>query len=138
MQGMAITRQGFEELAEGMSMHNGATPDGQFVVGLFTDMDGRGKGYIADRGAFAPVEVPGSASTAIWDVNPSRVMVGEFTDSAGKVRGFYYDGQAFGSVDVSGARATRLRGINAGGDLVGAFVDAAGRTHGFLAQWVAD
>jgi probable HAF family extracellular repeat protein len=136
MHGMSVTRRGFEGLAEGMSMHNGATPDGRLIVGLFTDMDGRGKGYVVDRGAFSPLEVPGAASTAVWDVNPSKVIVGVFTDSAGVVHGFQYDGQAFGRVDVSGARATRVFGINAAGNMVGAFVDAAGRTHGFLAQWV--
>lgn len=138
MHGMSIARRGFNALAEPASMHNGATPDRQLVVGLFTDMmDGRGKGYIIDRGRFSPLEVPGSSSTALWDINPSKVMVGVYTDTAGVVHGFQYDGQVFGRVDVAGARVTRVFGINAGGDMVGAFVDAAGRTHGFLAQWAA-
>lgn len=138
MHGMVVTRRGVEALAEPASMHNGATPDGQFIVGLFTDMmDGRGKGYIVDRGVFSPFEVPGSSFTAAWDVNPSRVIVGAYADTAGVVHGFQYDGQVFGRVDVAGARATRVFGINAGGDMVGAFIDAVGRTHGFLAQWAA-
>jgi uncharacterized membrane protein len=138
MHGAVLSRRGFDALPESMSMHNGATPDGKLIVGLFTDMvDNRGKGFILDRGTFSRLEVPGSASTAAWDVNPSRVVVGNFADSAGVVHGFQYDGQTFGRVDVAGARATRVFGINAHGDMVGAFVDAAGRTHGFLAQWVA-
>jgi uncharacterized membrane protein len=135
MHGMLRSRRGFDAIEEAMSMHNGATPDGRFIVGLFTDMDNRGKGYTVDGGRFTPFEVPGAASTAAWDVNPSRVIVGVFQDSAGAFHGFSYDGQAFGRVDVPGARATRIFGINEGGDMVGAFVDDAGRTHGFLAQW---
>jgi uncharacterized membrane protein len=136
MHGMLHSRRGFDAIDESMTMHNGATPDGRFVVGLFTDMmDNRGKAYVFEDGRFMPFEVPGAASTAAWDVNPSRVIVGVFQDSAGVVHGFSYDGQAFGRVDVPGARATRVFGVNAGGDMVGAFVDDAGRTHGFLAQW---
>ena len=138
MHGAVLSRRGFDALPEAMSMHNGATPDGNLIVGLFTDMmDNRGKGYILDRGRFSTLEVPGSASTAAWDVDPSGVVVGVFTDNAGVVHGFQYDGQTFGRVDVAGARATRVFGINAHGDMVGAFVDAFGRTHGILAQWIA-
>jgi len=136
MHGMLRSRRGFDAIVESATMHNGATPDGRFVVGLFTDMmDNRGKGYIFESGRFTPFEVPGASFTAAWDVNPSRVIVGVFQDSAGAFHGFSYDGQVFGRVDVPGARATRIFGINAGGDMVGAFVDGAGRTHGFLAQW---
>ena len=39
MHGMSISRRGWDEIPEGMSMHNGATPDGKLIVGLFTDMD---------------------------------------------------------------------------------------------------
>ena len=45
MHGMSISRRGWDEIPEGMSMHNGATPDGKLIVGLFTDMDNKGKGY---------------------------------------------------------------------------------------------
>jgi probable HAF family extracellular repeat protein len=137
MHGMAVSRRGFEEIAESRTMHNGATPDGKFIVGLFTDMaDNRGKGYTYDGITLTPFEVPGAALTAAWDVNPSGVIVGVYQDSAGRFHGFRYDGQAFASVDVPGSRATRVFGINAGGDMVGAFVDAAGRTHGFLATLI--
>lgn len=138
MFGMAVLRRGFERITQPASMHNGATPDGQMIVGLFTDMmDGRGKGYIVRRGVFSTLEVPGSASTAAWDVSPAGVIVGNYRDSAGAFHGFQYDGQAFGRVDVPGATATRVFGINPHGDMVGAVVDASGRTHGFLAQWAA-
>jgi uncharacterized membrane protein len=136
MHGMSISRLGFDEIAEVASMHNGATPDGQYIVGLFTDMmDNRGKGYILDNGRFTPFEVPGSSNTAAWDVNAARVIVGVYRDAAGAFHGFTYNRQGFRSVDVPRATATRVFGINDSGNLVGAYVDPAGRTHGFLAQW---
>lgn len=136
MHGMLRTPRGdFEAIPEGMSMHNGATPDRRLIVGLFTDMDGRGKGYLIDRGRFEPFEVPGATSTAGWDINQAGIAVGVFRDGAGRFHGFQYDGTEFLSVDFPGATATRVFGINAGGDMVGAYVDTAGRTHGFLAQW---
>lgn len=136
MRGMSVSRRGFDAITEHASMHNGATPDGRTIVGLFTDMmDGRGKGYIIRNGAFSVLEVPGSTQTAAWDINPSGLVVGVYRDAAGAFHGFQYDGQAFGRVDVPGATATRVFGVNPHGDLVGAFVDAGGRTHGFLAQW---
>jgi probable HAF family extracellular repeat protein len=134
MHGMAVTRRGFEAIAEATTMHNGATPDGRLIAGLFTDMmDNRGKAYLFDGRRFTPFEVPGASFTAAWDINPGRVVVGVYRDGAG-FHGFTYDGESFGRIDVPGATATRVFGINAGGDLVGAYVDAAGRTHGFLAQ----
>ena len=138
MHGMVASRHGFDAISEPASMHNGATPDGRLIVGLFTDMmDGRSKGYLLDRGRFSPFEVPDSSFTNAWDINPAAVVVGDYRDRAGAFHGFQFDGQAFGRVDVPGAAATRLRGINAHGDMVGFFVDTAGRTHGFMAQWVA-
>lgn len=134
MHGMAVSRRGFDAIPDATTMHNGATPDGGLIVGLFTDMmDNRGKGYLYDGRRFTPFEVPGASFTAAWDINPGRVVVGVYRDGAG-FHGFTYDGQSFGRVDVPGATATRVFGINAGGDLVGAFVDGTGHTHGFLAQ----
>ena len=138
MFGMAVSRRGFEQITEPMSMHNGATPDGQTIVGLYTDMvDNRGKAYIIRRGTFSPLEVPGATQTAAWDVNATGLVVGVYRDAAGAFHGFHYDGQAFGRVDVPGATATRAFGVNAQGDIVGAFVDISGRTHGFVAQSVS-
>src|SRR5262245_49198679 len=54
MHGMFRGPRGFDAINESMSMHNGATPDGRFIVGLFTDMDNRGKGYTFERGRFTP------------------------------------------------------------------------------------
>jgi len=138
MFGMSVSRRGFDRTTEPMSMHNGATPDGELIVGLFPDIaDGRGKGYIIRRGAFSAFEVPGSAQTQAWDVNPAGLIVGVFRDNAGAFHGFQYDGRTFGRVDVPGATATRVFGVNPRGEMVGAFIDTAGRTHGFVAQWMS-
>ncbi len=139
MHGMMLSRAGFEDIPEEMSMHNGATPNGRLIVGLFTDMmDNRGKAYFVDRGRFKPFEVPGATFTAGWDVNPAGVAVGNYRDANGRFHGFQFDGTTFGDVDFPGASATRVFGINAGGDMVGTYVDAAGRTHGFIAQWAPE
>lgn len=138
MHGMSISpRDGGEELAEGMSMHNGATPNGKLIVGLFTDMDGRQKGYFVDRGVFESFEVPGATLTAGWDINQDGVAVGAFRDSAGRFHGFRYENGVFEQIDFPGATVTRVFGINARGDMVGTYTDAAGRTHGFLAHLTA-
>lgn len=136
MHGMTVSpRYGLDAIPEGMSMHNGATPDGRLIVGLFTDMDGRGKGYFVNRGRFEAFEVPGATFTAGWDINQAAVAVGVYRDSAGRFHGFQFDGTEFGTIDFPGATATRVFGINAGGDMVGSYVDVSGRTHGFIAQW---
>ena len=136
MHGMIVSpRYGFDAIPESMSMHNGATPDGRLIVGLFTDMDGRGKGYLVERGRFQPFEVPGATFTAGWDINQAGIAVGVYRDNAGRTHGFQFDGSTFGQIDFPGATITRVFGINAGGDMVGNYVDMAGRTHGFIAQW---
>jgi probable HAF family extracellular repeat protein len=126
--------QGFSAIDMGMSMHNGATPDAEYVIGLFMDTDGRNKAYVMEHDKLSALEVPGALSTNGWDVNPSRVVVGVYTDAAGAVHGFEYDGRAFTRIDAPGAATTRVFGINDRGDVVGNFVDTAGRTHGFVAQ----
>ena len=104
MHGMMISRHGVAELPEEMSMHNGATPDGKLIVGLYTDMmDGRGKGYLYEGGTLTPLEVPGSTSTAAWDINPAGAVVGIFNDASG-AHGFTFDGVQFTHINVPGAR----------------------------------
>jgi uncharacterized membrane protein len=135
MFGMIRRPHGFDAISESMSMHNGATPDARLIVGLFTDMDNRGKAYTFESGRFIAFEVPGATFTAAWDVNASRMIVGVYQDAARMFHGFLFDGRTFARVDAPGATATRVFGINNHGDMVGAFVDAGGRTHGFVAQW---
>lgn len=133
MHGMMF-RRGFSAMDMGMSMNNGGTTDGRYIVGFFTDNDGRTKAFVVDGGRFSALEVPGALGTNAQDMNPSGVIAGVYTDAGGAVHGYEYDGRSFTRVDAPGATATRVFGINEQGDLVGIFVDTAGRTHSFLAQ----
>ena len=136
--------RGPSEINAFASMNNGATPDRRRIVGLWTNMmaegGARGEGYIIDDGEFTSFVVPGSTSTAAWDVNPAGDIVGVYTTHAGTksdpfvFHGFVRSGDDYVSVDVPGATATRAFGINPRGDVVGSYVDASGKTHGFLAR----
>lgn len=137
MRGVAMDARdqaGFEEVDAFASMTNGATADGQLLVGLYTDMDkNRGRGYVVSGGTFIPFDVPASTFTAAWDVNARGDVVGVFRD-AGGVHGFLWADLRFRAINYPAAAATRTFGINARGDMVGAYTDAAGRIHGFVAS----
>jgi uncharacterized membrane protein len=141
MRGMTINSRDPVQVTEVeafASMHNGVTPDGKLIVGLFTEMDTmRGRGYLLAGDVFQPFDVPGSTFTAGWDINPAGNIVGVFRDAAG-FHGFLWQKDAFVSVDYPGATATRAFGINPGSDIVGTYIDASGRTHGFLATKTPD
>jgi uncharacterized membrane protein len=118
------------------SMHNGATPDGSRIAGLYNDLtNGLRHGYLLDRGRFMPFDVPDSTLTEAWDINPQGDVVGAYRDSSGRFHGFLRneDGQ-FTSVDFPGSTNTGARGINARGEIVGWYVDAGGTRHGFVAR----
>lgn len=117
------------------SMHNGAAADGGLIVGLYTDMDtNRGRGYLLYGGTdFIPFDVPGSTSTAAWDVNPSGVVVGVYRDASNVPHGFVWSGLQFESIDFPGALSTRAFGINSRGTIVGNYTEAGGRIRGFVA-----
>jgi uncharacterized membrane protein len=133
MRGIMIDRSGPSEIDEFASMNNGATPDGRRIVGLWTNMmTGRSEGYVIDDGEFTSFVVPGSASTAAWDVNPGGEITGVYSNATG-VHGFVRRGDEYVSIDFPGATATRAFGINARGDVVGSYV-IGGRTFGFLAR----
>ena len=116
------------------SMNNGATPDGNHIVGLYTDMmTGLTHGYTIDYGTFAAFDVPGSNLTNAWDINPESEIVGAFRSTNGKVHGFLRSSAGdYSNIDFPGAMATRAFGINPASDVVGAYVDAVGETHGFV------
>jgi uncharacterized membrane protein len=163
MKGIIMRGRRHSEIDAFASMHNGATPDRRRIVGLWTNMmaEGgpRGEGYIIDDGEFTSFVVPGSNSTAAWDVNPAGDVVGVYRTGAGTaldpfvVHGFVRSddgrdrddesedddgsdnvrGVRYQSIDVPGAASTRAQGINARGDIVGSYVKA-GKTFGFLAR----
>lgn len=122
MRGAQMGQHGYEETDTFASMHNGATPDRRLIVGLYTNMmEGRSEGYVIDDGVFTPLLVPGSTSTAAWDVNPVGEIVGVYGDETG-IHGFVrLAGGEFVTLDAPGATATRAFGINARGDIVGVY-----------------
>jgi uncharacterized membrane protein len=148
MRGIAITGDGVTEIEQFASMHNGSTPDGRRVVGLWTNMmAGRREGYVIDDGVFRSFVVPGSSSTSAWDVNPAGDIVGVYRTGAGTPaapfvlhgfvrhdRGSSESDVTYSSVEVPGASSTQALGINARGDIVGSYV-LGGKTHGFVARW---
>jgi probable HAF family extracellular repeat protein len=135
MHGMQWTAEGFSAIDLPASMNNGPSPEGNRIVGLYTDMMNHGHGYIIDKGAFTSFDVPESNSTAAWDMNPSGEIVGVYADAANHVHGFLRaSDEEYLSIDFPAASATRAFGINARGDIVGTYVDAAKQAHGFLAE----
>ena len=139
MYGMMRTAAGYTALNIQNSMNNGATPDGNRIVGFHMDMAGLFHGYLIDYGTFTPFDVPGSNLTQAWDMNPEGNIVGVFRDTSGKFHGFVESSDAvlsrsgeFSPIDFPQATATRAFGTNPRGDVVGAYVDAAGKTHGFV------
>ncbi len=133
MHGMVYSDGAYTQLNVPASMNNGATPDGNTIVGLYTDLTtGLTHGYFVREGNFQPFDVPRSNFTQAWDINPARNVVGLFQDTAGKFHGFLLSGGAFTSIDYPGAIATRAFGINPGGAVVGSYLDSGGKTHGFL------
>ena len=133
MKGIVISRDGSREIEQFASMNNGATPDRRRIVGLYTNMmEGRQEGYLIEDGVFTPLLVPGSLSTAAWDMNTGGEIVGVYRNATG-FHGFVLGEDGYASIDVPGATATRAFGINSRGDVVGTYV-AGGKTHGFLAS----
>ena len=116
------------------SMHNGGTPDGRHIVGLYANMDaGRGEGYLISDGQVTPLLVPGSLFTAAWDMNARGDVAGVYVSADNRFHGFVLTEAGYTTLDFPGAAATRAFGINARGDVVGHYV-LGGVTRGFLAR----
>ena len=117
------------------SMHNGATPDGTTITGLYNDMaTGLSHGYFLVNGDFQAFDFPGGNWTQSWDINPSGETVGQFRDSSGQFHGFLLAQAMFSTVDPQGRLiAAATVGINPAGVIVGWYTDASGHTHAFVA-----
>jgi hypothetical protein len=116
------------------SMNNGATPDGHTIVGGWTDLTvGHTHGYVVQNGQFQSYDVPGSASTFAWDINPTGSFVGVYHSD--RNHGFVQPsgGSAPITIDPPNSVATTAFGINPGGSIVGQYTDTSGHMHGFLA-----
>jgi hypothetical protein len=135
MHGMLRDKDGFSAIDMAMTMHNGATPSGHRIAGLFTDA-GKGRAYVLENGVFTPFDAPNSFSTAAWDMSPSGTIVGLFQDAAlpHPTHGFVLERGQFTTIDYPGSAYTDISGINASGDLVGKFRETAtGPFHGYVA-----
>jgi probable HAF family extracellular repeat protein len=116
-------------------MHTGATPDGNTIVGLYTDMTmmpAVTRGYVLRNGNFEPFEAPDSTFTEAWDINPDGKIVDEFQDGAGMFHGFLRIGSEYTVIDFPAATGTHAQGINPQGAVVGMYTDTNKLTHGFL------
>ena len=137
MRGVIIGKHGASEIDAFSSMNNGATPDLGLIVGFwFNMMDNKTQGYMIENGVFTSFMVPGSSSTAAWDVNPDGAIVGVYNVGT-TVRGFLKTGETYTTIHYPGSTATRAFGINAKGDIVGNYA-AGGVTRAFLAREVEE
>ena len=114
------------------SMNNGGTSEGHTIVGMDMMM-GRNRGYVVRDGKFQPYDVPGSTTTAIWDVNPSGAFVGVYRTT--RNHGFLQlpDGSAPITIDPPNSVNATALGINFVGAIVGQYTELGGRLRGFLA-----
>ena len=133
MRGIVIRHGVITELDKFGSMNTGGTPDGERIVGFYSNMaTNRVEGYLIDDGEFTPLVVPGSTITRAFDINPAGEIVGVYVNPPGVFHGFALMDGSYVSIDVPGATATRAWGINARGDIVGVYATTDGKTHGFL------
>ena len=134
MRGIMVSREGYSELDVHASMHNGATPDGRTIVGLYMNMDAgdRQEGYRIDDGVFTALVAPNSNFTAAWDINPAGDIVGVYRSLDNKFHGFLLRDETYTTIDFPNASATRAFGINARGDVVGNYF-LGGKTYGYVA-----
>ncbi len=128
MYGVTITAAGTIVGTPSFSMNNGASPDGRQVVGFYNN-SGHNEGYTIHSGVVTPFMVPGSSSTAAWDVNARGDIVGVVVKEG--VHGFIRTDAGYELLDYPGAAQTRVFGVNARGDVVGAYI-LGGESYAFV------
>ena len=146
MRGVMIGKGGASEIDAFGSMNNGATPGLELIVGFwFNMMDNQTQGYMIEDGVFTSFMVPGSNSTAAWDVNPDGAIVGVYSVGT-TVRGFLRtedgdddesDEVTYTTIHYPGSTVTRAFGINPRGDIVGNYI-LGGVTYAFVVREVED
>jgi hypothetical protein len=103
MKGLLIGRAGPRVDDIFASMHNGATPNGRRIAGLYTNTEaGRGegdvvgvynlpgpaaRGFVLGRDGYTTVHVPGATHTRAFGINPAGDIVGHYI-SGGVTRGY--------------------------------------------------
>jgi hypothetical protein len=144
MKGLMIARGGIRIDDIYASMHNGATPNGRRIVGLYRNRaaNDRPEAYIIDNGVFTPVLPEGAIFAEGWDMNTAGDAVGfyGYEESIGdgviatRRRGFLLTRNGLSSIQfpAAGVTDTRVFGINARGDVVGHYI-VGGVIRGFLA-----
>lgn len=134
MHGMLRDKDGFSAIDRATTMHNGGTPSGHRITGLFTDNTGKGRAYVLEGEEFTPFDAPNSVFTAAWDMSPSGTIVGLFQDAALLTHGFVLERGQFSTINYPGSAYTDVFGINASGDIVGKFRETpTGPFHGYVA-----
>ena len=124
-----------------MSMNNGATPDGHTIVGHWTemnpDMTTHTHGYFVQNGEFSAYDVPGSAATVIWNINPAGAIVGFYHSDRNHPFLRLSDGSAPITLDLVPGFPAIIGGaavsINPAGVIVGGYTDPNRHSHGFMA-----
>jgi hypothetical protein len=134
MKGVVLSRGGHRVNDLLASMHNGATPNGRRIVGLYSNASegNRAEGYLLEDGVLTPLMVPGSVGTQAWDINAAGEPVGFFRNSTG-IHGFVLTRSGYVTLQPPGAVTTRAFGINSAGDVVGDYI-MGGRMYGFIAR----
>jgi hypothetical protein len=145
MKGLMIGRDGIRIDDIYASMHNGATPNGRRIAGLYRNRDAgdRVEAYVIDNGVFTPVLPPGAIFAEGYDMNPAGDAVGfyGFEEQVGgggvaiRRRGFMLTRSGLSTIHFPGADVTdtRVFGINPGGDVVGHYI-IGGVIRGFVAR----
>jgi probable HAF family extracellular repeat protein len=105
--------------------------DSGTIVGYFTDVDGRERGFLLSGGGPSPYTVSGSRHTELWKINNSGAMVGVFSDTNG-THGFLRSGGGVTTIDVHPAVSTFAYGVNNANKVVGTSLDLNYRHQGYL------
>jgi uncharacterized membrane protein len=140
MHGFVYQNGSYQSLPVPGTMHNGITPDGGIIAGVWFPTLTEFHAYKVEDGVYALLDLPGYVvSSDARDINPSGEIVGFFVDSSNKNHGFLLNREGFTPIDFPGADVvfTQARGIDPEGNIVGGYMtrDAQGmlHTHGFVA-----
>jgi hypothetical protein len=99
---------------------------GNFYDGFSVD------GFVDVSNNFSVINVPGSASTSVADMNAAGEIVGSYSDGNYVEHAYIMKGGVTTKFDAPGAYSTTVAGVSATGLVVGNFQDNADYDHGFV------
>jgi uncharacterized membrane protein len=105
------------------------------TVNPATGETGPGHGFVWDNGRVKTFDIPGSTTTAAYEINNRGQTVGNYTDANGAQHGYVLrDGKVTTidhprASDTQNLTGTKVQGIDDRGRLVGAYGDADGLIH---------